>query len=73
MTTPIEKYGPQHMYCPQCGEANVATTCIGYLCIDDKHIDSNKATCNNCGYNGIVHCLVNKETSDLLKEKYKER
>lgn len=60
----FKAYYEQHCCCPQCGNANVRTTCIGYG-VSEGANDINKATCETrkCHWVGIVHDMVPRKES----------
>src|SRR5688572_25837600 len=63
----IDGYHREHAACPQCGSDSFEQTCMGFI-IDKNHPeryqDRNRATCMDCGWEGIVHELVPEALKD---------
>ena len=56
--TPYEIYRDLHKCCPECFSSDIATTTVGSFIHDlDTHTDTNKAWCQDCGFEGIIHDL----------------
>jgi hypothetical protein len=53
-----EQYMAAHSVCPNCFNANIETTCVGYSASDygGSFQDTNRAYCSG-GWSGIVHEL----------------
>ena len=48
-----------HRYCPNCGNDELETTCIGIIFNSLATAkDTNRAYCYKCGWSGIVHDLT---------------
>jgi hypothetical protein len=61
----IEEYHELHRACPKCNEEDIVTTCLGIIANDWTDVkDTNRAECINCGWKGIFHDLVPKDSND---------
>jgi hypothetical protein len=57
----FDKYRRIHKYCPRCGSGRVSRTVVGVPFDPNNknaYKDKNIATCDFCGWKGIVHDLV---------------
>ena len=54
------EYESKHTNCPKCRSNDIATTCVGVGLIGDYR-DTNRATCQKCGWIGIVDDLVSEQ------------
>lgn len=55
----LKQYRQQHKACPKCGGISVHHHMVGYAMQDPvTYRDENQAACNDCGWTGIVHDLV---------------
>jgi predicted RNA-binding Zn-ribbon protein involved in translation (DUF1610 family) len=58
-----ESYPMQHRRCPQCGGLDITHTWSGEKAKrGEPYRDNDGATCNSCGWDGIVHYLVPVDT-----------
>ncbi len=55
----FDRYKKIHRYCPKCGSPSITRTCVGYIrSFNVEYRDLNRAVCNDCGWEGIVHDLT---------------
>lgn len=55
----LKQYRQRHEACPVCGGISVRHHMVGYAMQDPvTYRDENQAACNDCGWTGIVHDLV---------------
>ena len=57
----LNKYRRIHKYCPRCGSGRISRTVVGFPFDPNNktaYKDKNRATCDFCGWKGIVHDLV---------------
>ena len=53
-------YDVSHVCCPKCRSEFIEQTLMGrpQSVLDPRYKDTNRATCSDCGWSGIVHDLV---------------
>jgi hypothetical protein len=61
-------YNHEHSCCPSCGCNNTIRTLVAYildLSKKEKYVDRNRASCQNCGWTGIVHELTPPKQNEI--------
>lgn len=57
-----DRYRELHRYCPRCGSDDLEQTMVGFIFANlESAQDTNRCTCQECGWRGIVHDLISAD------------